>query len=85
MQYLQETPLLDYHAMSIQNWIQNRGWHELDTFHRIQVTYYFVKDELSLSVILKDGYGQCNKKSILFMTLLRALGIPCCIHGYMDW
>ncbi len=92
MQYLQETPLLDYHAISIQGLIQTRKWGELDTFHRIQAVYNFVKDEilfgynqkdaLSASIILKDGYGQCNTKSILFMALLRALDIPCRIHGY---
>ncbi|CCY79700.1 transglutaminase-like enzymes putative cysteine proteases [Mycoplasma sp. CAG:877] len=37
---------------------------------------------MAASRILSDGYGQCNTKSILFMALLRGVGIPCRIHGF---
>lgn len=93
MQYYNETKLLDFQSLTIQNLIQIRKWYELDTFHRIRAVYDFVKDEilfgyniddsLSASKILKDGYGQCNTKSILLMAFLRALAIPCRIHGYL--
>ena len=39
-------------------------------------------NELSDVEVLKDGFGQCNTKSILLMALLRALKIPCRIHGF---
>jgi len=32
--------------------------------------------------VLADGYGQCNTKGTLFMALLRALGVPCRLHGF---
>jgi hypothetical protein len=31
--------------------------------------------------VLADGYGQCNTKTTLLMALLRAVGVPCRIHG----
>ncbi len=34
------------------------------------------------SVVLKEGYGQCNTKGSLFMSLLRGVGIPCRFHGF---
>lgn len=39
-------------------------------------------DDISASRVLKDGYGQCNTKGILFMALLRACNIPCRIHAF---
>jgi len=38
-------------------------------------------DNISASEVLKDGYGQCNTKGTLLMALLRAVGIPCRLHG----
>jgi hypothetical protein len=32
--------------------------------------------------VLSDGYGQCNTKGTLLMALLRAVKIPCRIHGF---
>lgn len=61
-------------------------------FERIKAIYCFVRDEILFgyniddnipaSRVLKDGYGQCNTKGILFMALLRACGIPCRVHGF---
>lgn len=54
--------------------------------------YYYVRDELPFgynsadalqaSAILADGYGQCNTKGIVFMALLRAIGVRCRLHGF---
>lgn len=91
-EYLQETKLLDYSNVSIQNLVKNRNWIQDDAFHKIQKIYNFVRDEIAFgyniddsipaSVVLSDGYGQCNTKGTLFMALLRAVGISCRIHGF---
>ena len=92
LEFLRETPLLDYSAKPIEKLIENRGWKMLDEFHRIQKIYdfvrneilfgYNVRDDLPASRVLSDGYGQCNTKGTLFMALLRADGIPCRLHGF---
>ncbi|WP_426578339.1 transglutaminase-like domain-containing protein [Xenorhabdus stockiae] len=91
-QYLSCTPLLDFYAENIQHLITEKGWLNLTQPERIKVIYHFVKDDitfgfneddsLTASKILHAGYGQCNTKSILFMALLRALGLPCRLHGF---
>lgn len=90
--YLKETQLLDYSNVLIQSLINERDWNNYDDFNKIKVIYNFVRDEIrfgynvddkiAASKVLKDGYGQCNTKGILFMALLRAVGIPCLIHGF---
>lgn len=90
--YLQETKLLNYSCATISRLIDSRGWRSLDEFNKIKETYNFVRDEILFgynvgdeipaSKVLEDGYGQCNTKGILFMALLRALDIPCRIHGF---
>lgn len=90
--YLDETKFLDYSNESIQKLIKEKKWRNLDTKSKILNIYNFVRDdisfgfnerdELSASRILKDGFGQCNTKGILFMALLRANGIPCRIHAF---
>lgn len=92
MNYLRETPMLDYSSTPIQSLIAGRGWKSLDEFNRIKAIYDFVRDEILFgyntsdkipaSRVLADGYGQCNTKGTLFMALLRAVGIPCSIHGF---
>lgn len=89
---LQKTRMLDYDNPSIQRLIESRGWENLDEFHKIQGIYIFVRDEIPFgyniddsipaSQVLADGYGQCNTKGTLFMALLRAVGIPCRVHGF---
>ena len=74
------------------NLVEVRGWSKLDDFNKIKEIYNFVRDEILFGYnindkipatrVLKDGYGQCNTKGTLFMALLRAVGIPCRIHGF---
>lgn len=90
--YLQETKLLDYNNVSIQKLINERKWKKEVEFYKIQKIYNFVRDEIKFgyniddnipaSKVLKDGYGQCNTKGILFMALLRAVDVPCRLHGF---
>jgi len=92
-QYLEETILLDYNHPLIQFVVNNRGWKNLNERDKIKQIYLFVRDEtlfgynksddIKASEVLKDGYGQCNTKSILLMALLRSVGIPCRLHGFM--
>lgn len=91
--FLRETKILDYSSEQIQLLVEDRGWKNLPETERVKAIYNFVKDEIlfgynvddgvKASRVLKDGYGQCNTKGTLFMTLLRACGIPCRIHGFM--
>ena len=90
--YLLETPLLDYRSESIRQLILDRWWKNISTHERIGRVHDFVRNEIKFgynaddalpaSRVLRDGYGQCNTKSILLMALLRALGIPCRFHGF---
>ncbi|OFY91624.1 MAG: transglutaminase [Bacteroidetes bacterium RIFCSPLOWO2_12_FULL_31_6] len=90
--YLTETAILNFTNTEIQTLVTKRGWNKLDTTPKILSIYNFVRDEiafgynaadnLSASVVLSDGIGQCNTKSTLFMALLRAVGVPCRFHGF---
>jgi hypothetical protein len=90
--YLQETKMLNFSHSSLQKLIKENQWLEEKDFFKIQKIYNFVRDDIafgynaddkiSASEVLNDGYGQCNTKATLFMTLLRAVGIPCRIHGF---
>ena len=70
--YLKETKMLDFNNINIQNLINERNWKKEDDFHKIQLIYNFIRDEIlfgynvddniSASEVLKDGYGQCNTK-----------------------
>lgn len=91
--YLKETKLLDYSTSSIQRLIKEQGWHNQPTKDKIENIYNFIRDDIKFgyniddkipsSMILKDGYGQCNTKGTLFMSLLRGVGIPCRFHGFV--
>lgn len=90
--YLRQTELLNFDHPSIKNLILQEGWRDLPDKEKILYTYNYVRDRIlfgyndddaiSASHILKDGYGQCNTKSILFMALLRSVHIPCRLHGF---
>lgn len=90
--YLKETPMLNFRAEAIQKLVHERDWGKLDEFEKIRGIYNYVRDEvrfgynasdgISAECVLKDGYGQCNTKGTLFMALLRAVGIPCRVHGF---
>ena len=89
--YLKETQMVNYRAESIQKLVEKRGWKNLYEFERIGAVYDFVRNEilfgynssdlLTAEEVLKDGYGQCNTKGTLLMALLRAVDIPCRLHG----
>ncbi len=91
--YLKETKMLDFSADSIQSLIDLRGWRTLGEVEKVKAIYDFIKDEILFgynvddnipsSRVLADGFGQCNTKGTLFMSLLRAVGIRCRIHGFM--
>jgi len=84
--------MLDFNDPSISNLIKSRNWEDLNTFGRIGAVYDFVRNEVSFgyniadtisaSRVLSDGFGQCNTKATLLMTLLRGIGIPCRLHGF---
>ncbi len=90
-QFLKSTPLLNYHEKEISDLICSREWNKLDEYDKIGAIYEFVQNEILLGYnkydnltavqVLHDGIGQCNTKAILIMTLLRAVGIPCRLHG----
>jgi len=91
--YLEETQMVNYKSDEIQRLISDRGWRNLTDEEKIMKVYNFVKDEIlfgynhdvdtmKASEVLKEGLGHCNTKATLFMALLRALGIPCRIHGF---
>lgn len=89
--YLKETQMVNYRTDSIQRLVEKRGWKNLDEFERIGAIYDFVRNEIAFGYnrsdtlnaeeVLWDGYGQCNTKSTVLMALLRAVGIPCRLHG----
>ncbi len=90
--HLNHTGLLDYDNEDIQHLILEKKWDKLPPYECIRSIYTFVRDEILFgyntddaipaSRVLRDGYGQCNTKGILFMALLRACGIPCRMHGF---
>jgi hypothetical protein len=90
--YLAETALLNFGSGSIQTLVKTRGWSDLSLYARIGAAYDFVRNEINFgynraddipaSEVLADGYGQCNTKATLLMALLRALNIPCRLHGF---
>lgn len=90
--YLEETPILDFTSEKISTLIRERKWLDLNEYDKIGAGYDFVRNEIKFgynrsdnipaSEVLRDGYGQCNTKGTLLMALLRAIGIPCRIHGF---
>jgi hypothetical protein len=90
--YLKETKLLDFNNFLIKKLVLSKNWEKLSNKEKILNIYNYVRDQILFgynvddkipaSKVLKDGYGQCNTKSILFMALLRAVNIPCRLHGF---
>ncbi|RVT88913.1 transglutaminase family protein [Inhella crocodyli] len=89
---LRVTKLLNHNDPSISRLIECRGWRRLPPLDRVGAAYEFVRtdirfgynarDEIPASQVLAEGYGQCNTKSTLLMALLRALNVPCRLHGF---
>lgn len=90
--YLEETPMLDFSSQEIAKIPQWSEWMTLPKNNRAGAIYNFVRNEiafgynvddtLSASMVLKDGYGQCNTKGTLLIALLRKAEIPSRIHGF---
>ncbi len=89
---LSATPLLDFNHPALRDLISEKKWQTLKTIDQVKAIYDFVRneiafgynraDEITASAVLSDGFGQCNTKATLFMALLRALHIPCRMHGF---
>lgn len=89
---MQETKMLDFSNNDIQQLIADKGWILQTDFEKIKSIYEYVRDKIKFgyniddsipaSRVLSDGYGQCNTKGTLFMALLRAVHIPCRVHGF---
>jgi len=43
---------------------------------------YNSNDDIAASAVVRDGYGQCNTKTILLMALARSVSIPSRVHAY---
>lgn len=90
--HLRDTKMLDFTHSSLQELIRNQAWNTLVTKEKIGAAYEFTRnqirfgynrdDRIPASGVLVDGYGQCNTKATLLMALLRALGVPCRLHGF---
>ena len=89
---LKETAFLNYSHPTIQKLVEDRNWQNMNEKDKILAIYNYVRDEIAFGYnvsdninaarVLQDGYGQCNTKGTLFMALLRAVGVPCRIHGF---
>jgi hypothetical protein len=90
--HIAPTPIADFDHPAIVRLIAEREWMALPPYERIGAVYRFVRDEIafdynraddiSASDVLSDGYGQCNTKGTLLLTLLRGVGLPCRLHGF---
>lgn len=91
-EYLKETKMLNFNSAKISDLIREKGWLELDEFHKIKNIYEFVQNDilfgynstdiLSAVEVLQDGFGQCNTKATLLMALLRSVNVPCRLHAF---
>lgn len=89
--FLTDTKMLDYNAREISDLVAAHKWNELTDYDKIGAIYDFVQNEIPLGYnkydnltatqVLADGIGQCNTKATLLMALLRAVGVPCRLHG----
>lgn len=89
--FLKETAMLNYSAQEIVSLIDCRKWKDLNEFDRIGAIYDYVQneillgynkyDDLTATQVMRDGIGQCNTKATLLMALLRAVDVPCRLHG----
>lgn len=83
--------MLNYLAPQIADLINKQKWNDLNEFEKIGAIYDYVQnkillgynkyDNLTATQVLADGIGQCNTKATLLMALLRAVGVPCRLHG----
>ncbi|MBN1534371.1 MAG: L-2-amino-thiazoline-4-carboxylic acid hydrolase [Spirochaetes bacterium] len=88
--YIGETPLLDYTHPAIQVLFEKLDLPYRSDREKISHFYEYVRREIRpvrhekkrhpASAILRKGRGDDMSKTILFMALLRAGGIPCRVH-----
>lgn len=89
--YLNDTAMLNYCEQEIATLVMANKWNDLDEYNKIGAIYNYVqndillgynkRDDLTATQVLADGIGQCNTKATLLMALLRAVGVPCRLHG----
>lgn len=89
--YLNDTAMLNYREQEIAKLVMAKKWNNLDEYNKIGAIYNYVqndillgynkRDDLTATQVLADGIGQCNTKATLLMALLRAVGVPCRLHG----
>ncbi|MCI8407883.1 MAG: transglutaminase family protein [Lachnospiraceae bacterium] len=89
--HLEATAMLNYQVQEIVDLINMRKWNKLNVFDKIGAIYDYVQnnilfgynkyDYITAKQVLADGIGQCNTKATLLMALLRAVGVPCRLHG----
>lgn len=89
--YLNDTAMLNYREQEIAKLVTAKNWNNFDEYNKISAIYNFVqndillgynkRDNLTATEVLADGIGQCNTKATLLIALLRAVGIPCRLHG----
>ncbi len=89
--YLKETAMLNYRSQEITDLMIKHKWNDLNEFDKIGAIYDYVQnaillgynryDHLAATQVLAEGIGQCNTKATLLMALLRAVGVPCRLHG----
>lgn len=90
-QYLNDTTMLNYCEQEIAELVKAKKWNDFDEYNKIGVIYDYVQnnillgynkcDNLTATQVLSDSIGQCNTKATLLMALLRAVGVPCRLHG----
>lgn len=90
-QYLNDTTMLNYCEQEIAELVKAKKWNDFDEYNKIGAIYDYVQnnillgynkcDNLTATQVLAEGIGQCNTKATLLMALLRAVGVPCRLHG----
>lgn len=90
-QYLNDTTMLNYCEQEIAELVKAKKWQDFDEYNKIATIYDYVQnnillgynkcDNLTATQVLAEGIGQCNTKATLLMALLRAVGVPCRLHG----
>jgi len=88
--YLQATRLVDLTSASVREATARLVQGAATPREAAARIYHFVRDEIEFgynhrddipaSEVLRDGYGQCNTKSVLLVAMLRTANIPARFH-----
>ncbi len=88
--YVRPTKMVDFDVAAVKKQA-NLLAHECKTdYQAIKAAHEFVaslpigfdREDKPASFVLKKGRGQCITKTTLFVALLRAMGVPCQVHGW---